>query len=88
MSGIITFLSDIGGLWALIYEVGAIFIELLAYDLFIASFMKSLFTVKSIKPRKEEKKNDSDENTITDISRRNTNLGETETHRAQRQAVK
>ena len=48
---LLDFFSSLGGLMALLYEVGVILVELIVYDLFIANFMKLFIMVKGIHPR-------------------------------------
>lgn len=43
--GLLDFISNLGGLSSFLYEAGLVLAKFLAYDLFIASLMKLLFTI-------------------------------------------
>lgn len=91
VKSILDFFSNIGGLLALLYEFGAILIDLLTADMYLANFMSLLLMVKSIKPRSTRQKEVKQDSTIPEHKmrlRRTLNSEESTVHKQKRQAMK
>jgi len=48
---ILAYLANLGGLGSFLFEAGVVLTRFLAYDLFIASLMSLLFTIKMVHPK-------------------------------------